>query len=180
RNQFNVGFQQALSRFFVIDGEYFWKFTQNAYDFNTLGDTSIAFPIAWNKSKLDGFSVRMTMPDYHGFRAFTVMGHTRARFFNPGVGGLFFDTNPPTGVFRIDHDQAFQQTTNLQYSFLKKNAAWIGLTWRYDSGLAAGSVPDFATALAFTPAEQAALGLFCGDVFATRTAGIPSCTDQHQ
>jgi hypothetical protein len=180
RNQFNVGFQQALGRFLVADGEYFWKFTQNAYDFNTLGDTSIAFPIAWNKSKLDGFSMRLTMPDLHGFRAFTVMGHTRARFFNPEVGGLFFDTNPPTGVFRIDHDQAFQQTTNLQYSFFKKHAAWAGVTWRYDSGVAVGSVPDYATALTFSPAEQAAIGLFCGNVFATRTAGISSCADPNQ
>ncbi|MBI2681649.1 MAG: TonB-dependent receptor [Acidobacteriales bacterium] len=180
RNQYNVGFQQAFGRFFVVDGEYFWKYTANAYDFNTLGDTSIAFPIAWNKSKLDGFSMRVSLPEIHGFRAFAVMGHTRARYFNPEVGGLFFDTNPQTGVFRIDHDQAFQQTTNVQYSFLKKHGGWIGFTWRYDSGLVNGAVPDYATALTLSPAEQAAIGLFCGNVFATRTAPITSCSDPHQ
>jgi hypothetical protein len=180
RNHFSIGFQQALGKYLVADGEYFWKYTNNAFDFNVLENTSIAFPIAWNKSKLDGFAIRLSMPEYHGLRAFTVMGHTRARFFNPEVGGLFFDTNPPTGVFRIDHDQAFQQTTNVQYSFLKKSGAWLGFTWRYDSGLVAGAVPDFATALAFTPAEQAAIGLFCGSVFATTTQGITSCSDPRQ
>jgi hypothetical protein len=63
---------------------------------------------------------------------------------------------------------------------LKNNGAWVGLTWRYDSGLVAGAVPDFATALAFTPAEQAAIGLFCGNVFATQTQGITSCSDPNQ
>jgi hypothetical protein len=182
RNHFSLGFQQAFGKYAVVDAEYFWKYTQNAFDFNVLENTSIAFPIAWNKSKLDGVAVRVSMPEIHGFRAFTVMGHTRARYFNPEVGGLFFDTNPPTGVFRIDHDQAFQQTTSLQYAptALKKNGAWLGFTWRYDSGLVNGSVPDFDTALSLTPAEQAAIGVFCGNVVATPTSGITSCSDPHQ
>ncbi len=180
RNQFNAGFQQALGRYLVIDGDYFWKYTQNAYDFNTLGDTPIAFPIAWRKSNLDGFAVRINMPEIHGLRAYTTMGHTRARFFNPEVGGLFFDTNPPTGVFRIDHDQAFQQTTNVQYRFWKNREGWTAFTWRYDSGLVNGSVPDYATALSLTADQQAAIGLFCGRLFATPTQPIISCSDPNR
>jgi hypothetical protein len=180
RNQFNVGLQQAVGKFLVVDGEYFWKYTRNAFDFNTLSDTPIAFPIAWNKSKLDGFSIRVSLPEIHGLRAYTNMGHTRARYFNPEVGGLFFDNNPPTGVFRIDHDQAFQQTTNVQYRFLKKRDGWVAFTWRYDSGLVNGSVPDYASALALTPDQQQAIGLFCGNVFATLAAPITSCSDPHR
>ncbi|MCU1284905.1 MAG: TonB-dependent receptor [Acidobacteriales bacterium] len=180
RNQFNAGFEQALGKFLVIDGDYFWKYTHNAYDFNVLGDTPIAFPIAWNKSKLDGFSIRVSTPDIHGFRAYTSIGHTRARYFNPEVGGLFFDNNPPTGVFRIDHDQAFQQTTNIQYSFLKKMGGFASFTWRYDSGLVNGSVPDYATALSLTADQQSAIGLFCGNVFATLATPITSCSDPNR
>lgn len=179
RNQYNLGFQQAFGRYLVVDGEYFWKHTRNGYDFNTLGDTPIAFPIAWNKSKIDGFSLRVSIPEFHGIRAFTVMGHTNARFFNPEVGGLFFDTNPPTGVFRIDHDQAFEQTTNVQYTFSRKRGGWTAFTWRYDSGLVAGAVPDFATALTLTPDQQAAIGLFCGSTVATLNSPITSCSDPH-
>ena len=36
RNQFNAGFQQAISKWFVVDADYFWKFTDNAFDFATL------------------------------------------------------------------------------------------------------------------------------------------------
>jgi hypothetical protein len=79
------------------------------------------------------------------------------------------------GVFRIDHDQKFQQTTNVRYQW-KKNGPWGGLTWRYDSGLVAGAVSDLADALALTPAEQSAIGFFCGGQSATPEAGIHSCT----
>ena len=44
------------------------------------------------------------------------------------------------GDFRIDHDQKFNATTNLQYTFDQRIGAWVGLTWRYDSGLVAGAV----------------------------------------
>src|SRR5204863_3338266 len=101
--------------------------------------------------------------------AFVVAGHTRARFFPPESGGLFFNSDLPTGVFRIDHDQQLEQTTQVQYQFehWKKLSPYVNFTWRYDSGLVAGSVPDYATALDFTADEQQQIGLFCGSTFAT-------------
>lgn len=180
RNQFNAGFQQSVGRYLVVDGDYFWKYTHNAFDFNALGDTPIAFPIEWRQSKLDGFALRVSLPEIHGFRAYTNMGHTRARYFNPEVGGLFLGANPPTGVFRIDHDQAFQQTTNLQYSFLKTRSGWAAFTWRYDSGLVNGSVPSYAAALALTGDQQAAIGLYCGSTFATLNSPITACADPNR
>ncbi|HZE70594.1 MAG TPA: TonB-dependent receptor [Pyrinomonadaceae bacterium] len=182
RNQFNVGFQQALGRHVVIDGDYFNKRTTNAYDFNVLFNTSIAFPISWAKSKLDGVSMRVNLTDYKGFSAFTVAGHTRARFFPPESGGLFFNSDLPTGVFRIDHDQQFEQTTQLQYQFRqwKRVAPYFDFTWRYDSGLVSGAVPDFATALTFSGDQQAQIGLFCDGVFATPTQPITSCDSSNR
>ena len=44
RNQFNTGFQQAIGKFLLIDADYFWKYTHNAYDFSTLLNTTITFP----------------------------------------------------------------------------------------------------------------------------------------
>ena len=49
-----------------------------------------------------------------------------------------------------DHDEKFEQTTNLQYEWLRPIGGWVALTWRYDSGLVAGHVPDYATALTLT------------------------------
>jgi hypothetical protein len=176
RDQVNVGVQQAIGRWIVVDVDGFYKKTTNAYDFDALFNTPIVFPISWAKSQIDGVSARVTLVKRHGFSAFTAMGHNRARFFNPENGGLIFNAPLPTGVFRIDHDQVFQQTTNLVYQAPWRVGAWAAFTWRYDSGLVAGSVPDYATALTLTPDQQAAIGLYCGSTFATPTQGINSCS----
>jgi hypothetical protein len=182
RNQFNAGFQQALGKYLIIDGDYFNKRTTNAYDFNVLFNTSVTFPISWQNSKLDGVSLRINLANYKGLSAFMVAGHTRARFFPPESGGLFFNSDLPAGVFRIDHDQNFEQTTQVQYQFTKwkKVAPYAAFTWRYDSGLVAGAVPDFATALGFTADQQAQIGLFCGGTFATPAQPILSCTSANR
>jgi hypothetical protein len=177
RSQFNAGFQQAIGKYIMLDADYFNKRTNNAYDFNVLLNTSVAFPISWQNSKLDGVSLRINLTNYKGLTAFMVAGHTRARFFPPETGGLFFNSDLPSGVFRIDHDQKLEQTTQVQYQFLqwKKIEPYVNFTWRYDSGLVAGSVPDFATALGFTADQQAQIGLFCGSNLATPTQAILSC-----
>jgi hypothetical protein len=177
RSQFNVGLQQAVGKHIVLDFDYFNKRTNNAYDFNVLLNTSVAFPISWQKSKLDGGSLRVNLTNYKGLTAFMVAGHTRARFFPPETGGLFFNSDLPAGVFRIDHDQKFAQTTQVQYQFerWKRLLPYVNFTWRYDSGLVAGAVPDFDTALSFTADQQAQIGLFCGSTFATPTQPITVC-----
>ncbi|ABF40417.1 TonB-dependent receptor [Candidatus Koribacter versatilis Ellin345] len=174
RTQYDAGLQQAIGKWAVVDAEYFWKFTKNAYDFDTLFNTPLAFPIEWKQAKIDGFSARVTFPTYKGVTAYTVLSHTRARFFPPENGGLIFNSDLSTTPFRIDHDQAFGASTNVQYQ-PKKDAPWISFTWRYDSGEVAGAIPDFATALTLTGDEQAQMGLFCGDVFAAPGAPIRSC-----
>jgi len=182
RHQFNVGVQQGVGKHIVIDTDYFWKRTRNAYDFSVLLNTPIAFPISWNLAKIDGVSVRVNFSDYKGFSAFFVGGHTRARYFPPESGGLFFNSDLPQGVFRIDHDQAFQQTTQMQYQFhqFKKIEPYVALSWRYDSGVVAGSIPDYAAALTLTPDQQAQIGLFCGNTFATPTQGLTACADPNR
>jgi outer membrane cobalamin receptor len=175
RNQYNVGFQQAFSRYLQVDGEYFWKFTDNAYDFDVILNTPITFPISWQKSKLDGASFRISTANLHGIQLSTTIGHTRARFFGPETGGLLFNSPVDLSVFRIDHDQAFQQTTTMRYQ-PHKNGLYETVTWRYDSGLVGGvGSPD--ELLGMTAAEQAAVGAFCGSTFATVSSPITSCSD---
>jgi hypothetical protein len=133
RTQYNVGFEQATGKWAVIDVEYFWKFTKNDFDFDTLFNTPLTFPIEWKQSKIDGLSAKVTLPAWHGLNASTDLSHSRARFFPPEVGGLIFNSPLDTGPFRIDHDEAFGASTNVQYQY-KKRGPWTSFTWRYDSG----------------------------------------------
>jgi len=178
RNEFHAGFQQAFGRHLVIDGDYLWKYTHNAFDFGVLFNTPITFPIAWHNSKISGFSIRASVPDYHGLTAFVVMSGVNSRFFDPQVGGLGTDFTTQ-GVFRIDHDQKFQQTTHLQYQ-PKKALPWIAFNWRYDNGLVAGAVPVADAGVpvdltGLTADQQIQAGLVCGTQVPTLTAPLTTC-----
>jgi hypothetical protein len=175
RNQFNVGLQQGIGKWLIIDADYFWKYTNNAYDFSVLFNTPLTFPIAWHNSKLDGVTARVSTVNLHGFQAYMTLGHTRARYFAPEVGGLIPLGGFAGGVFRIDHDQAYQQTTVLRYQ-RPKNAEWIDLSWRYDSGLVVSGVRDVEAALSLTAAQQVAIGFACGGQLAAYGEPITQCT----
>jgi hypothetical protein len=174
RNQFNAGLQQAIGRYLLLDVDYFWKYTHSAYDFSTLLNTTLTFPISWHNSKLDGVTGRLSTTNLKGFQAYWTFGHTRARYFPPELGGLISQGAPLAGgVFRIDHDQAFQ--SNAVFRYQHKTHEWVSLIWRYDSGLVVSGVPDSDAALLLTPAQQTSIGLACGNVFATFSTPIMSC-----
>ena len=180
RNEFHAGFQQAFGKYLVVDAEYLWKYTHYGYDFSIFGSTPITFPVEWHNSKIPGYAIRATVPEFHGFTALVVMSSVAARFFQPQMSGI--GVTPAgqggTGVFRIDHDEVFNQTTHLQYQPWK-TGPWIDFNWRYDSGLVAGAVPfgdgiNPVDVSGLTPDQQFQAGLACGGVYATPTTPISS------
>ncbi len=88
RNDFHAGLQQAFGRYAVVSGDYIWKYTHSGYDFSTLAATPIFFPIGWHNSKIPGYAIRVSVPDFHGFTALVVMSSVAARFFPPQTSGL--------------------------------------------------------------------------------------------
>ncbi|MHB1023574.1 MAG: carboxypeptidase regulatory-like domain-containing protein [Acidobacteriaceae bacterium] len=183
RNMFSTGFQQAFGNHLAVTADYFWKFTDRDYDFDAILNTPLAFPIQWKKSKIDGYGIRVNLTNIRGFSAYSVLGHTRSRFFGPEVGGIIFN-NPTNSTsllpFRIDHDQNFQQTTHFQFQ-PKANGPWYGFNWTYESGMVAGNAP-FATDSTtpvdlsyLTPDQQQQSEITCGGVRATLNAPLSSC-----
>jgi hypothetical protein len=184
RNEFHAGLEQAFGKYFVLSGEYIWKYTHNGYDFNVFGTTPITLPIEWHNSKIPGFAIRGSVPNYHGFSALIVMSHVAARFFPPTVAGIA--PPPPPAVFRIDHDENFNQTTHIQYQ-IGRRGPWVGFNWRYDSGLVSGFVPceaQTATCSFSTSINDVAGGLGLANVPAGYIAlvnnlnGLPLTADQ--
>jgi hypothetical protein len=169
---------QAFGKHFVIDAEYIWKYTHNAYDFSVLGNTPITFPIEWHNSKIPGFAIRADVTNFRGFTAYVVMSSVAARFFTPQIGGAGA-TPGGVSVFRIDHDERYNQTTHLQYQ-PSQRGPWVGFNWRYDSGLVAGPAPcaggdcsngpagtnTIVDASGISADQQFEAGLFCGSVHA--------------
>jgi hypothetical protein len=185
RNEFHAGLSQAFGRFLVIDGEYIWKYTHKAFDFSVLGATPITYPIEWTSSKIPGYAIRASMPNFHGLTAYAVTSSVAARFFGPQISGIGATPGAGGSVFRIDHDEVHNATVHVQYQPWKRGP-WVSLNERYDSGLVAGPVPcaggdcpngpngtnSIVDASALTPDQQFQAGLFCGAVFATPTTPI--------
>jgi hypothetical protein len=184
RNEFHAGLEQAFGKYLVIDGEYIWKYTHKAFDFSVLGNTPITYPIEWESSKIPGYAIRASVPNFHGLTAFVVMSSVSARFYGPQVAGIGSGPGGNT-VFRIDHDERFNQTSHLQYQPWKIGP-WFSFNWRYDSGQVAGPAPcaggqcangpngsdTIVDASGLTPDQQFQAGLYCGAVFATPTTPI--------
>jgi hypothetical protein len=115
------------------------------------------------------------VPNFHGFTALMVFSSVAARYFTPQLSGAGAVPSAPAGVFRIDHDEKFNQTTHLQYQFGKRGP-WLGFNWRYDSGLVAGSITcaggncnngplgndTVVDTSVLSPDQQFEAGLFCG------------------
>jgi hypothetical protein len=146
RNEFHAGLQQAFGKKVMVSGEYIWKYTHNAFDFSVLGNTPITFPIDWHNSKIPGYALRADIPQFHHFSAYLVASSVSARVYPPQVAGAGATVGQTGLPFRIDHDEKFNQTTHLQYTFSRGkllNGLWGGFNWRYDSGMVAGSVPCY-------------------------------------
>ncbi|MES2392487.1 MAG: TonB-dependent receptor [Acidobacteriota bacterium] len=202
RNEFHAGISQAFGRHLVVNGEYIWKYTHNAYDFSVLGTTPITFPIEWHNSKIPGFALSATLTDVKGLSVRFNASSVAARFFNPQLGGVgatpgVVGSNLP---FRIDHDEKFNQSTHLEYAMPFRKSLYYGFTWRYDSGLVAGAAPCYnmtddnslcnpanggpsitiggqpGVDLSYlTPDQQFQAGLACNGVKATPTNGLTEC-----
>jgi hypothetical protein len=184
RNEFHAGLEQAFGKHIVFDGEYIWKYTHNGYDFSVFGNTPITFPIEWARSKIPGFTARANLTNLHGLTAYVVMSSVAARFFLPQAGGAGAIPSAPTGVFRIDHDEVFNQTTHLQYQPAKLRGPWIGFNWRYDSGLVAGATPcfgleSFDTCPGSLPGTGGGIiGLDTVSLVASNVGAVPLTADQ--
>jgi hypothetical protein len=177
RNEFHAGIQQAFGKHLVIDAEYIWKYTHNGYDFGIIAATPIAFPIMWQRSKIPGWTIRADVPTWHGFTANVVMSSVAARFFLPQVAGVPV-IGPATSVFRIDHDEKFNETTHLQYQPWR-TGPWFGFNWRYDSGLVSGALPCFASTATCTATTIAASGGNPDEVgLKNGITGLPLTADQ--
>lgn len=172
RNQFNLGFTTAF-RYISFSGEYLWKFTYGAYDFDVLLNSPLTFPTQFHKSKNDGALVRVTLAPAHGIAGFVTVSHTRSRLFGPQTGGVSFSA-PYSDVTRPDHDEGLAMNVNLRYQFGRRGP-WINTSYRYDGGLVAVATPDLPTAFQLTGDEQQQMGLHCGQVFASVAAPLRSC-----
>ena len=147
RNEFHAGFQQAFGRYLVVEGEYMWKYTHNAYDFSVLGNTPISFPIGWHNSKIPGFMLGSACPISMASPPYFMAQLPRGSFNRKSTGIAHAAMEL---IFRIDHDEL--STNHARAIPTVETRTMGGFNWRFDSGLVAGPVP-FADRHQSTPVD---------------------------
>lgn len=137
---YNVGVQQGIGRALRVDLSYWRRDVTNAADQGQLFNTGIVFPLNFKGGKLEGWNARLDLAPVGGVRGYLSVGHVKAIYTAPFVGGLFLDAEAidslTGGDFVIDHDQDLQEQAGLFFD-VPKTGFWLGLTQRYDSGLVA-------------------------------------------
>jgi len=182
RTQVNAGFQQALGKHLLLDMDYFIKRTNNAYDFNVLFNTSVTFPISWQKSKVDGASLRLNMTNYKDCRH-SLWPATHGRVsFHPrpagcssipicravSSGSITIRNSSKRRRFNIS-SRSGRRSHRTSTSPGGTTVVWWQVQFR-----------TLLQRLNLTADQQAQIGLFCGSTFATPTSPILACTDTNR
>lgn len=136
---YNAGIQQGIGRKLRLDLSLWYRDVRNAADQDQFFNTGIVFPLNFATGKLQGWNLRLDLaPVLGGLRGYASVGHVRAKYCNPFVGGLFLSSDALSsfagGCFLIDHDQDIQEQVGLFYD-VADSGLWAGVTQRYDSGL---------------------------------------------
>ena len=136
QNSFSYGAEQQLGQVGRISVDYWEKHSTNAADNQQFFNTAIVFPIAAARGLFRGWDVRLDLVPFQGFSTYLSLGHTRAIFETPTVGGLLLDAPQAPGVrYLIDHDEDLSGQLGFRY---ERDTWFIQAQCRYDSGLVAG------------------------------------------
>jgi hypothetical protein len=125
-----VGFEQQLGSKLTLQ-ENTSGSSRRCYDFNSILNTPLNFPIQFQKSKIDGALVRVTLNNVHGFSAFSVMGHS-----DPGcsveIGGINFGTAyaPVARQTTIKHSSRPRICSTNSRESISEALAWTDLAVR--------------------------------------------------
>ncbi len=134
----NFGLQQGIGSALRLDLSYWKRTVVNAADQDQFFNTGIVFPLNFKGGDLSGWNARLDAGPYAGLRGYLSLGHVRAIYDPPFVGGLFLDSGAldtlTGGPFVIDHDQDLQEQLGIFWD-IPRSGFWLGMTQRYDSGL---------------------------------------------
>ena len=102
-------------------------------------NTTISFPIAFDKAIIYGAEAKLDLPDWHRFSGFLSYSYIVGNAWFPVTGGLFLGSDAAaaatqiTGHFPDSQDQRNTFRGRLRYQL--KPRFWIAAGIQYDSGL---------------------------------------------
>jgi hypothetical protein len=132
-----------------LGANYFRRDVNNYADDDQINNTTISFPIAFQKAVIYGAEAKLDAPDWHRFSGFLSYSWTVGNAFFPVTGGLFLGDNaviPTTGHFPDSQDQRNTVRGRVHYQVVPR--FWIAAGIQYDTGLPFDFQGDLSDALA--------------------------------
>jgi hypothetical protein len=136
-NYYEAGLTKVFAGKLKLDANYFRRNVANYADDDQIQNTTISFPIAFDKSVIYGAEAKLEVPDWHRFSGFLSYSYEVGNAWFPVTGGLFLGDDaqglPPGGHFPDSQDQ--RNTIRGRVRYQVKPRFWIAGGIQYDTGL---------------------------------------------
>ncbi|MGA9495816.1 MAG: TonB-dependent receptor [Terriglobales bacterium] len=136
-NYYEAGLTKEFHGKLKLDANYFRRNVANYADDDQIENTTISFPIAFDKAIIYGAEAKLEVPDWHRFSGFLSYSYTVGQAWYPVTGGLFLGNDaqgiPTSGHFPDSQDQRNTVRGRLRYQV--KPRFWIAGGIQYDTGL---------------------------------------------
>lgn len=138
-NYYEAGITKVFSGHLRIDANYFRRLVNNFADDDQINNTTISFPIAFQKAVIYGAEGKIGLTQWRGFSGFLSYSYEVGNVWNPVTGGLFLGSNADdaesalTGYFPNSQDQRNTVRGRLRYQIAPR--LWVAGGVQFNSGL---------------------------------------------
>jgi hypothetical protein len=135
-NYYEAGLTKAFFKNFKLDANYFRRLVSNYADDDQIDNTTISFPIAFQKAIIYGAEAKVDLPDWNHFSGFVSYSYEVGNAWFPVTGGLFLGDDaviPASGHFPDSQDQRNTVRGRVRYQLTRR--LWIAGGIQYDTGL---------------------------------------------
>jgi hypothetical protein len=149
---YEAGLTKVFFSHVRLGSNYFRRVVNNYADDSQIFNTTISFPISFEKAILYGAEGKLEVPEWHHFSGFGSYSYIVGNAWFPVTGGLFFGSDASQAASQLSgHAPDSQDQRNTVRGRVRYQAAprvWTAFGVQYDTGLPFDFDGDPATVLA--------------------------------
>jgi outer membrane receptor for Fe3+-dicitrate len=139
-NYYEVGATKSILGKLRIDANIFRRDFHNYPDDDTLLDTGVSFPIAFQHARIFGEELRLEVPEWWRFSGYLSYSNQSGIGNGPITGGLFLGSDAAGALtnlnqFAVSQDQ--RNTARARIRLQAEKRLWVAMSAQYGSGLPA-------------------------------------------
>ena len=138
-NYYEAGLSKAFSGILRLDANFYRRLVNNYADDDQISNTTISFPISFQKAIIYGAEAKIEVPNWRGLSGFASYSYMVGNAWFPVTGGLFLGDDVQAaetqlgGHFPDSQDQ--RNTVLTRWRYQPKPRLWIAGGIQYGTGL---------------------------------------------